>query len=90
MNLFNKYTVKKTSGETDPKAEYFVLRIDKDPIARKALRTYAIEMWRQGEEEFAEQLFAWVDKHSIDNAEGPGIVKDLRDASDYGYNCKIR
>ncbi len=36
-----KYIIKKTSGKPiDPKAEYFVLRLDKDPHALKALETY--------------------------------------------------
>ena len=37
----NRYTVTKTEGETDPEAQYFILRIDKDPVARLALRRYA-------------------------------------------------
>ena len=36
-----RYTVTKTEGDTDPDAQYFVLRIDKDPAARIALRAYA-------------------------------------------------
>ena len=37
----SRYTVTKTEGETDPEAQYFVLRIDKDPAARIALQAYA-------------------------------------------------
>lgn len=37
-----RYIIEKASGEpTDPDAEYFVLRYDKDPHARKALAAYA-------------------------------------------------
>ncbi len=36
-----RYIVTKTEGETDPDAQYFILRIDKDPAARLALRKYA-------------------------------------------------
>lgn len=40
---YNKrYNVTKTDGtETDPHADYFVLRIDKDPHALVALEAYA-------------------------------------------------
>lgn len=37
-----KFIITKTSGKpVDPKADYFVLRLDKDPHALKALSTYA-------------------------------------------------
>ena len=37
-----KYNISKTNGNpTDPKADYFVLRLDKDPHAIRALVTYA-------------------------------------------------
>jgi len=39
--LYDKYTVTKNEGPTDPNAVYFVLRIDKDPHAAKALGAYA-------------------------------------------------
>ncbi|MFH1834226.1 MAG: hypothetical protein ABH877_04305 [bacterium] len=40
--LFGKYVVKKSSGEpTSPEAEYFVLRLDTDRVARHAARFYA-------------------------------------------------
>ena len=42
--LFRKYIIRKANGKPiDPQAMYFVLRIDTDPVARKALRTYVIE-----------------------------------------------
>ena len=40
--LYDKYTVTKKRGETDPEAIYFVLRIDKDPKARIAAAVYAV------------------------------------------------
>ena len=41
-NYEKKYVVSKANGEpTDPKADYFVLRLDKDPHAVKALEAYA-------------------------------------------------
>ena len=37
-----KYIISKANGKpTDPKADYFVLRLDKDPHALRALLTYA-------------------------------------------------
>lgn len=39
--LANKYNITKTDGSpTDPKAKYFVLRLDTDPHARAALVKY--------------------------------------------------
>lgn len=40
-HLYNKYIVRKVYGETNPKAEYFVMRIDTDPVARKCVKLYA-------------------------------------------------
>ena len=40
--LYKKYIIAKSSGESiDPAAQYFVLRIDTDVWARRALRCYA-------------------------------------------------
>jgi len=37
-----KYRIEKADGSpVDPKAIYFVLRLDEDPCARAAIRTYA-------------------------------------------------
>ena len=57
--LFGKYIVKKAFGKSDPKAEYFVLRIDKDPHARVALLAYAQSIINK-EPDFAVQLMDWV------------------------------
>lgn len=63
--LYIKYGITKTNGNpVDPKAQYFVLRIDTDPAARAALTVYADEMWDSGKKEFAEQLWTWVNKFS--------------------------
>lgn len=59
--LYCKFNIEKTDGTpTDPLARYFVLRIDTDHAARAALLTYANEMVKQGEIEFANQLTEWV------------------------------
>lgn len=39
--IYNKYTVTKNDGVEDPTADYFVLRIDSDPHARKSAIAYA-------------------------------------------------
>jgi len=39
--LFDKYKVEKKEGETDPNADYFVLRLDTDRIARVVALQYA-------------------------------------------------
>jgi len=39
---YGKYIISKTDGsKVDPNADYFVLRLDKDPRARKAVLEYA-------------------------------------------------
>jgi len=43
--LYGKYKIEKTDGTPiDPKAQYFVLRLDTDPYARRAIRKYAVYM----------------------------------------------
>ena len=59
-NLYNKYIVTKTDGSpVDPNAQYFVLRIDTDPEARKALLHYS-SLISQDDPEFANELAKWV------------------------------
>ena len=67
----NKYVVLRSDKmnsdgtvDMDPSAQYFVLRIDQDPAARIALRTYAKEMHNQGEFKFATQLEELADKYA--------------------------
>lgn len=43
--LYNKYKIEKADGTpVDPKAKYFVLRVDKDPHARAAMRAYSLSV----------------------------------------------
>ena len=52
-----KFQIFKADGSfTDPKADYFVLRLDKDPHSRVALKAYA-ESVRVDNKELAEDLF---------------------------------
>ena len=45
QGLYNKYEIRKRDGKlVDPEAVYFVLRLDTDPVARAAARTYAKEI----------------------------------------------
>ena len=57
--LGNKYVVAKVEGEVDPKAQYFVLRIDTDVHARKALWLYAKSV-RKDNEALANDLIDWL------------------------------
>ena len=63
MKLYNKYHITKNNGKpTDTDAQYFVLRLDTDPAAREALRTYAAQMEQQGELDFHKQLLDWLEE----------------------------
>lgn len=51
-----KYIISKANGKpTDPNADYFVLRLDKDPHSHKALIAY-MESVREDNEELANDL----------------------------------
>ena len=59
--LYDKYVIAKRDGSPiDPKAQYFVLRLDSDACARAAARSYArcVEQTWPG---FAQDLFALTD-----------------------------
>lgn len=59
--LYGKYIVTKTSGEPiEPQAQYFVLRIDTDIHARKALVAYARSI-REENEPFTRALIEWLE-----------------------------
>lgn len=63
--LYRKYHITKADGSAcNPKAEYFVLRIDKDPHARNALRAYADSVESENAS-FASDLRYWID-HGLD------------------------
>ena len=65
MNLYQKYKIVKTDGsETDPKAAYFVLRVDTDRHARVALRAYATSI-RDHEPAFADEIDRWLDGYDF-------------------------
>ena len=56
--LYNKYVIKKVDGTPmDEKADYFVLRLDKDKEARKALLIYAIFIQEQNPKLYDDILF---------------------------------
>ncbi|KKN78666.1 hypothetical protein LCGC14_0347330 [marine sediment metagenome] len=71
-----RYTVTKTKGETDPEAQYFILRIDKDPVARLALREYArlalTNRFPESDANLGNDLHQWL----IDTLDTPGGRKE--------------
>lgn len=57
--VYGKYVLEKADGSpVDPSATYFVLRLDSDPAARKAMRVYAEHC---GNENLAYDILACVD-----------------------------
>jgi hypothetical protein len=62
--LYGKYVITKADGSpVDPSADYFVLRLDTDPAARAAARTYARNMYYRNQV-LADELEARCAKHS--------------------------
>ena len=60
QGLYQKYEIKKTDGSpVDPKAEYFVLRLDTDKHAISAVAAYARSV-HEDNPQFADELIAWV------------------------------
>ncbi len=58
--FYNKYCITKRDGSPiDPNACYFVMRIDTDPHARKALRAY-IKSVRKENLPLASDLTTWL------------------------------
>jgi len=52
-----KYIITHADGSAvDPRAIYFVLRLDEDPCAREAMRAYADAVEKAGNREFAEEI----------------------------------
>jgi len=59
-NLFSKYHITKNDGSpVDPKAQYFVLRIDTDFAARAAVLVYAMCI-EKADPDFANELRSWI------------------------------
>ena len=67
--LYLKYKIEKQDGTpVDPAAQYFVLRIDKDPHARRALEAYAGSV-RTENQAFADDLVWWLNEKALDARE---------------------
>lgn len=63
--LYRKYIIQKVDGTpVEPMAEYFVLRVDKDPHARKALITYAKSVMEENPK-FASEILHLVASYTI-------------------------
>lgn len=69
MELFDKYTVTKNDGPTDPDARYFVLKPDTDHHARVALAAYAQSVMSENEG-FGAELRHWL--FSLNHKTGGG------------------
>ena len=66
-----KYNISKTNGKpVDPNADYFVLRLDKDPHARKALRAYAVSV-KDDNPQFAIDLWNKLETYGIKPIDPP-------------------
>ena len=63
--LENKYVISKSNGKpTNPNADYFVLRLDKDPYARIALIAYANAV-RKYNKQLADDLDAKLEGYGL-------------------------
>lgn len=72
--LFQKYNVTKNDGSpVDPNAQYFVLRVDTDPVARKAVLLYSSYI-SHTDPEFAEELYQWVMQYENEEQRYPPLV----------------
>lgn len=69
--LYRKYVVEKVDGRpVDPDAEYFVLRVDKDPAARAAVLAYA-RACREANQGLSDDLCAWVKRFASEGEADP-------------------
>lgn len=60
--LYGKYKIEKADGTPiDPKAQYFILRLDTDPYARRALRKY-IRYMHEVNPKLATDLKKWLEQ----------------------------
>ena len=71
--LYAKYRVLKADGSpTDPNAQYFVLRVDADLHARRAVLAYADSVEHDAPR-FAAQLRQWVAMYDQDDPKPPAM-----------------
>jgi hypothetical protein len=72
--LFQKYNVTKNDGSpVDQNAQYFVLRVDTDAVARKAVLHYSSCISRT-DPEFAEELYQWVMQYENEEQRYPPLI----------------
>ena len=72
-----KYIIQKTNGKpVDPDADYFVLRLDKDPYALDALYMYACSLTYVNPQ-LSEELISIIDFHTEEQKK-KGIKKEPR------------
>ena len=58
--LYQKFEVKRIVGEDKPGEQFFVLSPTHDPLARRALKAYALECRGQGLQQLANEIIAGV------------------------------
>ena len=81
--LYRKYIITKADGSpTDPKADYFVLRLDTDPRARHAARTYARDVESKNPE-LAADIRHRCDEYSIELVPEP-VPEPVPPCRDHG------
>lgn len=66
--LYTKYILKSNGACVDPKAEYFILRLDTDKHAREAVLKYA-DLIKDTNSLFSDDLIWWVNKIEEKNEE---------------------
>ncbi len=71
QGVFPKYTISKSDGSpVDASACYFVLRLDEDPAARAAMRTYAVACGNEQLAEGINRCLDWLDDPPVCTCSG--------------------
>ena len=85
--IYSKYIIGKADGSrVDPDADYFVLRIDKDKHARKALKAYADSI-KEENPRLSEDIYLKLCEYGFDKRQ---IKLEEVDFSVRTYNCLKR
>ena len=85
-DIYQKYVVKRSDGNDDPKAIYFVLRVDRvddkwDQLCRWTLRNMQHRLMSDGDpvmNKFGENLMEWINNIYFEGAD----AKELREGKE--------